>query len=153
MPLKTMVQPCDGNADARRQGQKRARTPNKMMTTPQPIEATAACLKMPVVLCASSALPAAELCSSLSSAPLSTINSAALVAKRAALRHYSYGVLKDSTRMPNVMGDFQIPQGSVAYEWRRRLLRPQTRSFPYAQRNTCACPLSTSSIPLKINWK
>ena len=36
----------------------------------------------------------------------------------------------------------------VAYEWRRRPLRPRTRLFPPGQPCTCACPPSIDSIPL-----
>jgi hypothetical protein len=41
----------------------------------------------------------------------------------------------------------------VAYEWRRRQVRPRTRLFPAGRRYTCACPPSINSIPLKINRK
>ena len=50
--------------------------------------------------------------------------------------------------VPNRIVDFRFCKKFVAYEWRRRLLRPRTRLSPPGQHYTCACPPSINSIPL-----
>lgn len=52
--------------------------------------------------------------------------------------------------MPNSIVDFRFCKKSVAYEWRTRLLRLQTRLFPLGQRFTYTCPPSINSIPPEI---
>lgn len=44
----------------------------------------------------------------------------------------------ESLEVPNSIVDFRFCKKSVAYEWRRRLLSPQTRLFPPGQHCTCA---------------
>ena len=52
-PLKTMIQPTAMETPMPvARGRHSATTPNRIMTTPHPMEAPAASLKMPVVLCA-----------------------------------------------------------------------------------------------------